>query len=73
MNYDGKTLKKILRMTQKQLKSYLESILQESGYRTINRKGFLYAPGAVPVLLVAHLDILCLGSYFKRNSGKAVF
>ena len=56
MNYDGKTLKKILRMTQKQLKSYLESILQESGYRTINRKGFLYAPGDFPVLLVAHLD-----------------
>lgn len=56
MNYNGKTLKKILRMTQKQLKSYLESILQESSYRTINRKGFLYAPGDVPVLLVAHLD-----------------
>ncbi|MFR7719053.1 MAG: M28 family peptidase [Lachnospiraceae bacterium] len=56
MNYDGKTLKKILRMTQKQLKSYLDSVLQESGYRTVNRKGFLYAPGDVPVLLVAHLD-----------------
>lgn len=56
MNYDGKTLEKILRMTQKQLKSYLESLLQESGYRAINRKGFLYAPGDVPVLLIAHLD-----------------
>ena len=56
MNYDGKTLKEILRMTQKQLKSYLDSVLQESGYRTVNRKGFLYAPGDVPVLLVAHLD-----------------
>ena len=71
MNYDRKTLKKILRMTQKQLKSHLDSVLQESGYQTINRKGFLYAPGDVPVLLVAHLDTVHAGlSCLPRESAE---
>ena len=56
MNYDVKRLKQILQLSQKELKNHLEDTLQESGYQTINRKGFLYAPGDVPVLLVAHLD-----------------
>ena len=43
-------------MSQAELKSYLVSSLQNSGYHTMNMKGFLYAPGTVPVLLVAHLD-----------------
>lgn len=43
-------------MSQAELKSHLDGVLQENGYHTVNRKGFLYAPGAVPVLLVAHLD-----------------
>lgn len=56
MDYNRNELKKILRMSQAELKSYLDRILQEKGYPTVSRKGFLYAPGTVPVLLVAHLD-----------------
>ena len=56
MNYDVKNLKEILQMSQEELKSHLEGVLQEKGYHTQNRKGYLYAPGKVPVLLVAHLD-----------------
>lgn len=56
MNYDKKELKELLQMSQKELKSHLDNVLQESGYHTVNRKGFLYAAGDVPVLLVAHLD-----------------
>lgn len=56
MNYDVSELKEILQMSQAELKSYLESSLQNSGYHTVNKQGFLYAPGTVPVLLVAHLD-----------------
>lgn len=56
MNYDVNELKEILRMSQPVLKSHLESVLQKNGYQTVNKKGFLYAPGTVPVLLVGHLD-----------------
>lgn len=56
MNYDVNELKEILQMSQAELKSHLVSSLQNNGYHTMNMKGFLYAPGTVPVLLVAHLD-----------------
>lgn len=46
----------ILRMRQKELKHYLSGYLKKAGYSVINKKGFLYAKGEVPVLLVAHLD-----------------
>lgn len=46
----------ILRMRQKELKHYLSKHLKEIGYDVIKHKGFLYAEGEVPVLLVAHLD-----------------
>ena len=47
---------KILKMTQKQLKQYLHTELKKLGYNPINKKGFLYAEGSAPVLLIAHLD-----------------
>ncbi len=56
MRYDVKELKDILQMDQATLKSYLELHLQDIGYTTVNKKGFLYAEGNIPVLLVAHLD-----------------
>ncbi len=56
MEYNIKELKTLLQMSQKELKGYLEEYLQTLGYLTINRQGYLYAPGTVPVLLVAHLD-----------------
>lgn len=46
----------ILRMRQKELKHYLAGYLKKMGYDVIRQKGFLYAEGTVPVLLVAHLD-----------------
>lgn len=46
----------ILRMRQKELKHYLAGYLKKMDYDVLNRKGFLYAKGEVPVLLVAHLD-----------------
>lgn len=51
MNFDT-----VLRMSQKELKQYLAGHLKELGYEVIKKKGFLYAEGEVPVLLVAHLD-----------------
>ena len=56
MNYDIKEFKKIIQMDQATLKEYLDLYLQEEGYWTVNKKGFLYAEGNIPVLLVAHLD-----------------
>lgn len=46
----------ILRMKQKELKHYLVGHLKKMGYDVVKQKGFLYAAGEVPVLLVAHLD-----------------
>lgn len=46
----------ILRMSQRELKNYLENALQEMGYPTVSKRGYLYAEGEIPVLLVAHLD-----------------
>lgn len=46
----------VLRMRQKELKHYLVGYLKKAGYDIIKRKGFLYAEGEIPVLLVAHLD-----------------
>ena len=56
MEYDIEVLKDIIRLDQKTLKNYLELHLQDKGYTPISKKGFLYAEGSVPVLLVAHLD-----------------
>lgn len=46
----------VLHLTQPELKAALREELTGMGFVPISRKGFLYAPGQVPVLLVAHLD-----------------
>lgn len=46
----------ILKLTQEELKKALHKEMREIGYQPISKDGFLYAPGSVPVLLVAHLD-----------------
>ena len=56
MNYDVRELKDIIQMNQATLKEYLDLHLQDLGYTTVNKKGFLYAEGDIPVLLAAHLD-----------------
>lgn len=49
-------LKKILQMTQKQLKSFSAAELRKYYKKVDNRKKFIYCKGELPVLLVAHLD-----------------
>ena len=44
------------KMSQKQLKDYMQSYLVSNGYEVVSKDGFLYAKGTTPVLLVAHLD-----------------
>lgn len=52
-----KLFEKIVRMEQPDLKHWLGIQLQSMGYlEQVNDEGFLYAPGAVPVMLIAHLD-----------------
>lgn len=54
-------LKTVIQMKQKQLKIYLEAALKKMGYLPESHKGFLYAKGSIPVLLVAHLDTVHCG------------
>ncbi|MDR3209715.1 MAG: hypothetical protein LBT36_03715 [Oscillospiraceae bacterium] len=49
-------LENILKMTPEQLKKAVAAELRDLGYRVTAKKGFVYAPGEAPVLLVAHLD-----------------
>ncbi len=46
----------VFRLRQADLKKALKEELTELGYEPVVKKGFLYAPGEIPVLLVAHLD-----------------
>ena len=46
----------IFQLSQKRLKQALEAELIASEYTVQKQKGFLYAEGSTPVLLVAHLD-----------------
>lgn len=51
-----KTFKDICKMTQAEVKGYMNGYLSSKGYKPINEDGFLYAKGTEPVLLVAHMD-----------------
>ena len=53
---DTMCLERIVKMGQYELKEAIENELTERGYLPISQKGFLYAQGDVPVLLVAHMD-----------------
>lgn len=46
----------VFRLSQGNLKEALVGELKALGYKTKSRKGFLYAPGEVPVMLIAHMD-----------------
>lgn len=65
---------RIAKKTQEELKTYLESTLKMTyGYEVINGDGYLYAPGEIPVLLVAHLDTVHKevpkNVYYDTNTG----
>lgn len=47
---------RICKMTQPELKVYMQNYLKAHEYEVVNEDGFLYAKGTVPVLLVAHMD-----------------
>ncbi len=49
-------LEQILRSSQKELKKWLYAELKLRGYLPQSEDGFLYAPGSIPVLMIAHLD-----------------
>ena len=51
-----KTFIDICRMTQPELKKYLNEFLISAGYKTNVDDGFIYAKGSIPVLLIAHMD-----------------
>lgn len=46
----------MVRMTQKELKAAVSEELTKMGYSVKASKGYVYAEGEVPILLVAHLD-----------------
>lgn len=46
----------ILKLSQENLKNALAKELKDLDYQPTVRKGFLYAEGEIPVLLIAHLD-----------------
>jgi hypothetical protein len=50
------TFEEIAKKSQSALKQALLSELRCVGYQTCTKKGFIYARGSLPVLLVAHLD-----------------
>lgn len=50
------TFEDIIKKPQHILKEALISELIQMGYETQTKKGFLYAKGSLPILLVAHLD-----------------
>lgn len=49
-------LKHLLGLTEKALAKYLVNALGKQGYKVQKRKSFIYGPGTIPVLLVAHID-----------------
>ena len=52
------TFEVIAQKSQADLKNTLISALYRLGYQPQARKGFIYAPGKLPVMLVAHLDTI---------------
>ena len=51
-----KCFEDICRLSQVEVKNYMQQYLKSKGYDVINEDGYLYAKGDVPVLLVAHMD-----------------
>ena len=46
----------MLKLTQIELKQYLDSYLKDNNMQVVNDDGFLYAIGDMPIMLVAHID-----------------
>ena len=53
-------LKEVLQTSEMELKQLCKEKLLEAEYKVYDGDGFLYAPGEIPILLVAHLDTVHL-------------
>ena len=64
----------IFQFSQERLKQALETELIENGYAVRKQRGFLYAEGTVPVLLVGHGPSHTTGNdlLFRRRHGHDV-
>lgn len=51
-----KNFKTICKMSQSELKSYLTKFLETKYNEVVSQDGFIFAKGAFPVMLVAHMD-----------------
>ena len=50
-------MEKLLRMTQEELAEHVEFVLRKQGREVFHSKGgYLYSPGEIPMMMVAHLD-----------------
>lgn len=52
----NKRFKRIVKMTQPELKAYVANVLRSIGYTVVSEDGFVYAKGTEPYLLTAHMD-----------------
>lgn len=52
----NKEFEKLCSMSQLNVKSHCGNGLKNMGYKPVYRRGFLFAKGELPILLVAHLD-----------------
>lgn len=67
---------KICKLSQEKLKKHLFGRLENFGYNVINKDGFLYAKGELPILLTAHMDtvheVTCRKYDVKKLDGKTI-
>lgn len=54
--YRNEVFERVLRFKQADLKKYCKRILAGFGYKVKSTKGYLYAEGEIPVMLIAHMD-----------------
>ena len=54
--YRNEVFERVLKFKQADLKKYCKRILAGFGYKVKSTKGYLYAEGEIPVMLIAHMD-----------------
>lgn len=54
--YKNEVFERVLKFNQSDLKKYCKRILTGFGYEVKSAKGYLYAEGEIPVMLIAHMD-----------------
>ena len=54
--YRNEVFERVLKFKQSDLKKYCKRVLTSFGYKVKSAKGYLYAEGDIPVMLIAHMD-----------------